>query len=432
MRAPGWAPRSPPAPRRLRAPTSTTTSSPPLQRVVTSPGSQINVGNISQIQIYSANASGNPIGSLINTWAPGTGPTVDGVALKFHNTSVGWSACPTGNRNNGANPDSIGVSLTYQYDFVTPLGNFVGGVRDRPPDHDRQDGHGPQPELRDARDRRHHDHRAAGRRVPEPPGRAPRGPLRRHAAGRAARSSSCWPMSIIVLCGMVALVIDVVLVLELVAPRPARRRRRRARRRRLAAGQSDDGLHGRPRRGHQERLHERHAAARSSRRSRTRSNDRPPRTSRSRPRSRPSSCASSGSPRSRPRADSKAEFVLPVPMGSPQNYYGVGFYEGLTGGATQTYGPSLPTSSLTSGSFAQFTNRTNGYTSNNQYATGTVGQGTAGQTQAYGTFGLSVPGTNTSAASRSTSRPSRPTPPAARWPSSCPRTTAPPGPRRTR
>jgi len=96
-----------------------------LQRVVTSPGSQIKVGNISQIQIYSANASGDPIGSLINTWVPGTGPTVDGVPLQFHNTSVGWSACPAGNRNNGASPDSIGVSLVYQYDFVTPLGNFV-------------------------------------------------------------------------------------------------------------------------------------------------------------------------------------------------------------------------------------------------------------------------------------------------------------------
>ena len=92
---------------------------------------------------------------------------------------------------------------------------------------------------------------------------------------------------------------------------------------------------------------------------------------------------------------SKAEFVLPVPMGSPQNYYGVGFYEGLTGGANQTTGPNLPTSSLSSGSFAQWASRTNGYTSNNQYATGTVGQGTAGQTQAYGTFGLNVPGTNT-------------------------------------
>ena len=38
---------------------------------------------------------------------------------------------------------------------------------------------------------------------------------------------------------------------------------------------------------------------------------------------------------------SKAEFTLPVPMGSPQNYYGVGFYEGrvandVTSRATRT------------------------------------------------------------------------------------------------
>jgi hypothetical protein len=96
-----------------------------LQRVVTSPGSQIKVSNISQVQIYRSDASGNPIGTQINTWVPGTGPTVDGVALQFTNTAVGWSACPAGNRNNGASPDSIGVRLTYTYDFVTPLGNFV-------------------------------------------------------------------------------------------------------------------------------------------------------------------------------------------------------------------------------------------------------------------------------------------------------------------
>ena len=29
--------------------------------------------------------------------------------------------------------------------------------------------------------------------------------------------------------------------------------------------------------------------------------------------------------------DAKAEFILPVPMGSPQNYYGVGFYESKAG-----------------------------------------------------------------------------------------------------
>ena len=88
---------------------------------------------------------------------------------------------------------------------------------------------------------------------------------------------------------------------------------------------------------------------------------------------------------------SKAEFVLPVPMGSPQNYYGVGFYEGLTGGAGQTAGPT-PADVQPDAAARSPSSRTgpNGYTSNNQYATGTVGQGTAGQTQAYGTFGLSV------------------------------------------
>ena len=92
---------------------------------------------------------------------------------------------------------------------------------------------------------------------------------------------------------------------------------------------------------------------------------------------------------------SKAEFVLPVPMGSPENYYGVGFFEGLTGGDPVTDGPNRPTSSDTSGSFNQFTNRTNGYTTNDSYATGVVGTGTNGRTQAYGNFGLSVPGANT-------------------------------------
>lgn len=96
-----------------------------LQRVVTSPGSQIDINQIHQIQIYDADANGNPIGSLVNTWIPGIGPTVDGVPLKFTNLSNGWPACPAGNRNNGTSPDSIGVALSYTYNFVTPLGNFV-------------------------------------------------------------------------------------------------------------------------------------------------------------------------------------------------------------------------------------------------------------------------------------------------------------------
>ena len=91
----------------------------------------------------------------------------------------------------------------------------------------------------------------------------------------------------------------------------------------------------------------------------------------------------------------KAEFVLPVPMGSPQNYYGVGFFEGLTGGVGQTAGPGLPTFASGTSPTNQFTNRANAYTSNNSYATGTVGTSTTGQTQAYGNFGISVPASNT-------------------------------------
>ena len=34
---------------------------------------------------------------------------------------------------------------------------------------------------------------------------------------------------------------------------------------------------------------------------------------------------------------SKAEYVLPVPMGSPQNYYGVGFFQGVAPARTETY-----------------------------------------------------------------------------------------------
>ena len=36
--------------------------------------------------------------------------------------------------------------------------------------------------------------------------------------------------------------------------------------------------------------------------------------------------------------DAKADYVLPVPMGSPENYYGVGFYEGRVAQATATPG----------------------------------------------------------------------------------------------
>jgi TadE-like protein len=105
-----------------------------LQRVVTSPGSQVNAARINSIQIYDADSAGLPIGSAVNTWIPGSdGTVVDGSNLMWKVSSVGWNACTAGARKNGSgyvggatpNTDSIGVSVNYTYNFVTPLGGLL-------------------------------------------------------------------------------------------------------------------------------------------------------------------------------------------------------------------------------------------------------------------------------------------------------------------
>ena len=94
-----------------------------VQRVLTSPGSAVDISRISQITIYQlANGSTTPSGPT-NIWVPGTGPTVDGVPLLFKSSSVGWNAC---SRDNGSTPDSIGIGLVYSYRLVSPLGVILG------------------------------------------------------------------------------------------------------------------------------------------------------------------------------------------------------------------------------------------------------------------------------------------------------------------
>ena len=60
------------------------------------------------------------------------GPRIDGgrppepPAVGFQKSSPqSWSAC---SRNNAANPDSIGVSFRYTYDYITPLGALMGAT----------------------------------------------------------------------------------------------------------------------------------------------------------------------------------------------------------------------------------------------------------------------------------------------------------------
>jgi len=106
-----------------------------VQGVLESPGSQLDPSQIQQIAIYEAGASGDPIVS--NVWGPysqGHGPLVPCEASTTYlnyvaPTSTPWPA--SARTNTAPNVESIGVSITYQYQFKTPLGGilrFFGGM----------------------------------------------------------------------------------------------------------------------------------------------------------------------------------------------------------------------------------------------------------------------------------------------------------------
>jgi Flp pilus assembly protein TadG len=85
-------------------------------------------------------------------------------------------------------------------------------------------------------------------------------------------------------------------------------------------------------------------------------------------------------------ATGRAEYVLPVPMGSPENYYGIGYFvdavvnttSALVSGATSWN----PTTLAVSG--GQWSSPGNAYTNNDAYAT----EGTNGDQQIWNSFGL--------------------------------------------
>jgi Flp pilus assembly protein TadG len=106
-----------------------------VERVLESPGSQVVTANVSSIVIYKADPAsgnaGNPIANTSNTWtyAPGTGPIPAGTTahLNFNNASYPnsdpWKACAR--VNGGATIDYVGVSVTYTYQFQTPLAGIM-------------------------------------------------------------------------------------------------------------------------------------------------------------------------------------------------------------------------------------------------------------------------------------------------------------------
>ncbi len=94
-----------------------------VQRVIQGKGSPIVLANVSQIRIYKYDdTSQGPAAGYINVWTPGAGPTVDGLALVFKQTSGSWDPCT---RDNGVTPDVVGVDLSYSYHMTTALGSLL-------------------------------------------------------------------------------------------------------------------------------------------------------------------------------------------------------------------------------------------------------------------------------------------------------------------
>jgi hypothetical protein len=97
-----------------------------VQRVLTASGSQVDMKQVGELRIYKADGNGKEHGPA-NIWTPGTGPKVDGAPLLFKYSTGNWDACSRKNAGFGQT-DSIGISLVYNYRYVTPLGSLLGLV----------------------------------------------------------------------------------------------------------------------------------------------------------------------------------------------------------------------------------------------------------------------------------------------------------------
>lgn len=95
-----------------------------VQRVLTSNGAPVAIGQVTRIRIYKAltDNSGDPNPSYINTWIPGAS-THGSLSLLFKQSGItNWTVC---SRDNGVSPDSLGVSIDYTYQMTTPLGALM-------------------------------------------------------------------------------------------------------------------------------------------------------------------------------------------------------------------------------------------------------------------------------------------------------------------
>lgn len=98
------------------------------QRIMKSPGSGIDMANVQEIRVFRATSTGAEVPGTTSVWtySPGGGPEVEpGAFLDFTPGANPWPACI---RNNGTNPDSIGVTVRYTYEFVTPMPQVINAI----------------------------------------------------------------------------------------------------------------------------------------------------------------------------------------------------------------------------------------------------------------------------------------------------------------
>ena len=105
-----------------------------VQRILTSPDSGINLGDVDEIRIFKATTSGAETSNKVNIWTPpGPGPDIDPgdgtIKISFALAKpYPWPACSRVNSGLPADIESIGVTVKYHYDFVTPLPALLNAI----------------------------------------------------------------------------------------------------------------------------------------------------------------------------------------------------------------------------------------------------------------------------------------------------------------
>ena len=106
-----------------------------VQRILTSPDSGINLGDVDEIRIFKATTSGAETSNKINIRTP-PGPGLadidpgDGtIKISFALAKpYPWPACSRVKTGLPADIESIGVTVKYHYDFVTPLPALLNAI----------------------------------------------------------------------------------------------------------------------------------------------------------------------------------------------------------------------------------------------------------------------------------------------------------------